>query len=74
MPIFFFNQAVEGLIASFLMRALAHKSSVSPRMFLYGHQWAQRFRKCWDLKEKKLQQTFRLDVDGLVARAAELLG
>ena len=55
-----------------LTRALAHESSVGPRMSPYGRQWAQRFRKRWDLKRKKLQQTFRLDVDSLVARAAGL--
>ena len=55
-----------------LTRALAHENSVGPRMSPYGRQWAQRFRKRWDLKRKKLQQTFRLDVDSLVARAAGL--
>ena len=55
-----------------LTRALAHESSVGPCMSPYGRQWAQRFRKRWDLKRKKLQQTFRLDVASLVVRAAGL--
>ena len=54
-----------------LTRALAHESSVDPRMSPYGRQWAQ-ITKALGFKEKEAAADFPLDVDSLVARAAGL--
>ena len=54
-----------------LTRALAHESSVDPRMSPYGRQWAQ-ISKALGFEEKEAAADLPLDVDSLVARAAGL--